>query len=219
MAPFSSLRTAWIRVACCRISRGSQGGIQRGEGNWGGEREQFRTSALMSRIIKEELPTEPGRVRRGVDCETDGSWVVENLIVISSLKRASSKWSMQTNIQWTSPFCTSWHFSNHYKYTSKWVVQVGRAISIAYRVRKVLHVAIRSPVTNMTTERAFSQNQHDDVPFKPNQVQKKMVWWCRRTCVSATLVQTCDLEGSPNICWRWVGAACQLTSEVSLPKK
>lgn len=90
MAPFSSSRTAWVQVACC-ISRGSQGGIQRGEGNGGGKREQFRTSALMSRIIEEELPTEPGRVHRGVDRETDGSWVVENLIVISSLKKSIIK--------------------------------------------------------------------------------------------------------------------------------
>lgn len=36
--------------------------------------------------IKEKLPTEPGRVLRGVDSEADGPWVVEDFVVISSLK-------------------------------------------------------------------------------------------------------------------------------------
>lgn len=40
--------------------------------------------------IKEKLPTEPGRVLWGVDCETDGPRVVENFIVISSLKEVTN---------------------------------------------------------------------------------------------------------------------------------
>lgn len=44
-----------------------------------------RTSGLVWRGIKEELPAEPGRVRRGVDRETDGPRVVEDFIVVSTV--------------------------------------------------------------------------------------------------------------------------------------
>lgn len=217
MAPFSSLRTAWIRVACCRISRGSQGGIQRGEENWGGEREQFRTSALTLKIVKEELPTEPGRVRRGVDCETDGSWVVENLIVISSLKRASSKWSMQTNIQWTSPFCTSCHFSNHYKDTSKWVVQVGWAISIAYRCGKLCTRPFALQWQTWPQKGLFHRINMMMSPLHPTNARKK--WF------GGAEELVCLQPYFKPVTWRdrWTYVEDeweqQLTSEVSLPKK
>lgn len=45
-----------------------------------------RTSAFRRGVIEEELPAEPGRVRRGVNGEADGARVVENLVVISSLR-------------------------------------------------------------------------------------------------------------------------------------
>lgn len=44
------------------------------------------TSAFRLGVIKEKLLTESGCVRRGVDGEADSSWVIKNLIVISTLK-------------------------------------------------------------------------------------------------------------------------------------
>lgn len=62
-------------------------GRRRVEGRWG----HSRTSGLVGWSIKEKLPTEAGRVLRGVDREADGPRVVEDLIVVSPLKRAPSK--------------------------------------------------------------------------------------------------------------------------------
>lgn len=48
---------------------------------------RYGTSTLRWGISEEKFPAEPGRVRRGVNGEADGTRVVENLVVISSLRR------------------------------------------------------------------------------------------------------------------------------------
>lgn len=50
-----------------------------------------RASAFRWGVIEEDLPAEPGRVRRGVNGEADGARVVENLVVISSLRRGMKR--------------------------------------------------------------------------------------------------------------------------------
>lgn len=64
----------------------------------------MRTSASAWQSIKKELLTEPSRVLRGVDGETRGSRVIENLIVVSSLRRESSKLSTKSDNKGTVPF-------------------------------------------------------------------------------------------------------------------
>lgn len=53
--------------------------------------DELGTSALRWGVSEEEFPAEPGRVRRRVNGEADGTRVVENLVVVSSLRRRDNE--------------------------------------------------------------------------------------------------------------------------------